>query len=377
MFGDNNFIVRFWRGGYSLGVSFWVVYIGFTLVFHPLVKAASNLVLSTHAYDPRLSLTWICFTLVVTYTLAVVQWVGVWRAARNGRERKHAAGRRPAWSYIAQAAMVLSVLNVARLAVMSTRLTLIETYKMAFAGDPAIPAFTMRVTPDGTQILVFGGFKFGLTAEFLRLTAPLSNLRTVHLASAGGRAGEAKHLYEVIKAKGLDTYVSDICYSACTIAFAGGKRRYLLKTGKLGFHSESFLGKAIDDEGPYGERRAYIDAGFAPALIEKTLATPPSQMWKPTQQALIDDHVITDIATSDQFAASDMGVAPTAAKIEGRDQERVPSHHRFRHKPPGPFRRAWDRTAEILHGGRNLQGLRSTRQRQHRSRLQDPFADRR
>ena len=146
--------------------------------------------------------------------------------------------------------------------------------------------YAMRTMRDGAEAEIAGGFKYGLTNDFQKLLSTSGKLRVVHLDSIGGRVGEAIALNEVIRANGLDTYVSSKCMSACTIAFAGGTRRILRKGAVLGFHAASFPG--MTKEGIAAESKSqksiFLAAGFDPLhYAPLTVANMPSgirrQFW--------------------------------------------------------------------------------------------------
>ena len=61
------------------------------------------------------------------------------------------------------------------------------------------------------------------------------HVRTVRLRSDGGRAAEATRIKDLIRRRGLDTY-TEYCVSSCTVAFLGGRNRYLGENATVGFH---------------------------------------------------------------------------------------------------------------------------------------------
>ena len=52
----------------------------------------------------------------------------------------------------------------------------------------------------------------------------------------------------MIRAGGFDTAVGGLCLSACTDMFLGGKNRYLLGEGKLGYHAASLTDEWMADK---------------------------------------------------------------------------------------------------------------------------------
>jgi len=122
----------------------------------------------------------------------------------------------------------------------------------------------------------------------------------------GGRLGEGEKLYELISSRGLDTYVSSQCMSACTMAFAGGRERYLREGAALGFHKGAFPG-ANDGRLDQLQKAIFVRAGFDAGFITKALSTPSSEMYQPESSELLSAHVITAVTDGTRFALSGMG----------------------------------------------------------------------
>jgi hypothetical protein len=184
-----------------------------------------------------------------------------------------------------------------------------EAARMAFLDDPSIPTYSIRVMRNGTEAEITGGFKYGLTDDFRRILQASSQIKVVHLDSIGGRIGEAAKLNDLLKSRGLDTYVSSGCYSACTIAFAAGRRRILRDGAVLGFHAPTFPGitKTDMESALVSQRHVFTEAGFDKSFIDKALATPSSDMWKPSVDILTAAHVITGLSDGTDFAISGLG----------------------------------------------------------------------
>ena len=114
----------------------------------------------------------------------------------------------------------------------------------------------------------------------------------------GGRIGEAEKLYSLIRDKQLITYVNFQCLSACAIAFAGGKERYIAKGAVLGFHEPDFPGITQDvlQSSIAEQTQIFRDAGFSADFVLRALRTPNSEMWKPTVDELFKAKVITGVS---------------------------------------------------------------------------------
>jgi hypothetical protein len=142
-----------------------------------------------------------------------------------------------------------------------------------------------------------GGITFGVAKEMESLQNAMEGVTIVRLNSIGGRIREAQQMSDLIKARGLSTYVIKDCLSACTIVFLGGKERLLTQTGRLGFHQPAFRG--MTDLG----RRLMISAeeerlehfGLSRAFAERANKATPDKMWFPEKDELLREHVITRV----------------------------------------------------------------------------------
>jgi hypothetical protein len=291
-----NFIVRHWRGEYRLWISYWIVTFAGNFAAAIVIGIIVAAVRLKGGYNPlgifaAFIAIWSCALVV-----SVWQFVGVWRSARRYKAERLAAGRFRFWGYAAQVMCVLGTLGAFATFARDGAPQVAEAYRMAFENDPGIPDYSIRVTRNGAELEITGGFKYGLTDEVLRRLAEPNDIKVVHLTSFGGRLGEAQRLYEVIRDRRLSTYVSSRCMSACTLAFAGGRERYLRKGATLGFHRGAFPGvkeRDLDDT----QAAVFRQAGFDAKFIETALATPNTGMWRPSEDVLLKARVVTRVAT--------------------------------------------------------------------------------
>jgi hypothetical protein len=310
----NNFVARNWRGEYSLAKSYWLFGLlgsGLAIDLFAIIFADIN----SETYNPRTIFAGILLDWLFVVAMTVWQLVGIWRSASRHIKTRRLIGKRSPWAHVARVAVCLSALRLAAALVNSGGPQLWEVARMSFLGDPDIPAYAMRTMRDGAEAEIAGGFKYGLTNDFQKLLSTSGKLRVVHLDSIGGRAGEAIALNQVIRANGLDTYVSSKCMSACTIAFAGGTRRILRKGAVLGFHAASFPG--MTKEGIAAESKSqksiFLAAGFDEKFVDQALSTPNSELWEPAESVLLQAGAITAVSDGDDFALSGVGVSPTKA----------------------------------------------------------------
>ncbi len=300
-----NPLLRFWRGGYPLWVSFWLIGLGLYGLGVVAILGLTRLIYRD-PYDPQVIALAIFGTWAVTVPILFYQAVGVWRAAV--RSRKDRLESR--WRWLCARLAQLSVLAV--IVLMAVRFGQVgipqveAAWRMAYEGDPDVPAFSLRTVREGTELEVTGGFKYGLTLQARALAAASPNLKVVHLSSGGGRIGEALEFVKLLKERHLSTYVGTSCLSACTIAFIAGENRYLKTGGKLGFHRESFAGS----EGATVMGKLLLDAGIERPFVDRVAAQPATGMWYPSLGELQAAHVVTETVPAHRFAASGLGANP-------------------------------------------------------------------
>jgi hypothetical protein len=304
----NNFVARQWRGEYSLGASYW--WFGF------LGNLAVGLIAATLAafqaergFDPKAILYTIASFWLTSGLVTFWQTVGVWRSANRHIARRKLIGKRSPWARLAKIAVALAVLRFIASFASGGLPQLVETSRMAFLGDPDIPAYSIRVMRNGTEAEITGGFKYGLTDDFGKILKASRQIKVVHLDSLGGRVGEAIRLHALLRVQGVDTYVASGCYSACTIAFAAGRSRFLAKGATLGFHAPAFPGMSKDelDAASQDQRQIFIESGFKKNFVDKALSTPSSDIWTPSAEIMAAADVITGISHGADFAISGFG----------------------------------------------------------------------
>ncbi|HTI87169.1 MAG TPA: hypothetical protein VL966_11235 [Alphaproteobacteria bacterium] len=312
-----NFVVRHWRGELPLVISYWIIDVFGSFVAVSLAPAVNRLFDLNGAYDP-LKIFW-GFAVFWTAMLGIRVWQigGVWRSASRYASDRRKVGRRTGWATAAKAMTVLSTLaiinNIAFVVGPQGR----EMYAMAFLDDPRMPPYAIRLMRDATEIEVAGGFKYGLTRDFLALLKTAPNVHVVHLNSVGGRLGEADKLYVEIRKRGLTTYVASQCLSACTIAYAAGSERWIRRGAEIGFHSPAFPGTPPSAFETYQnrERKYFQEAGFDATFAARAVYVPASTIWKPTLDELVAAKVVTNVAEGTEFAASGFGVNVDADQI--------------------------------------------------------------
>ncbi|WP_158931907.1 hypothetical protein [Acidisphaera sp. S103] len=150
--------------------------------------------------------------------------------------------------------------------------------------------YAIRVLPGGAEVEISGSFSQAVPGDFAAVLAGAPQVRAVRLESPGGYVQPALTVADIIRTRGLDTYVGRFCASACTLAFLGGQHRYVAPDARLGFHQASASGVAqvrVDSV----MRQAYGAASVPAAFIDHVLRTPPEALWFPSRDELVETGV--------------------------------------------------------------------------------------
>jgi hypothetical protein len=297
-----NIMARHWRGELPLWVSCWIFGVIGSLIIPFIPAIAVAIFKADRSYNPSSIFSVSAAVWIAVFAIAVWQTVGVWRCAvryaaahpPGHDDQTEEAELAPLWSGLSRLVVVVGFASL--IATFGTEWLpqLRELYKIAFYDDPDIPAYSIRISRDGAEAEITGGFKYGLTDAFAAATKNARHLRVVHLDSAGGRLGEAEKLFTLIRERGLSTYVSSRCFSACTLAFAGGRERILKRGATLGFHKAEFPGVS-ENEFDDLQLKVFNAAGFDSRFIERALSTPHKDLWMPPPDVLLAAGVITGV----------------------------------------------------------------------------------
>lgn len=333
-----NIFARYWRGEYSLVTSYWIIGPAVTIIAVIVLMAGKYPVMDPRDYNPGLSFSIAALSWATVVVLSIWQVGGIWRSATCHIDNARKTGRPAPWAKLAKFTTVASLFGlVAQLSVAGVP-QLSELARMAFLDDPRLPAYSVRIMRDGSEIEISGGIKYGVAGDLARILrhAPV---RVVHLDSLGGRLGEAHKLHDLIKKRGLETFVSGQCLSACTLAFAGGSKRWLGSNARLGFHAPDFPGMAQFDlnRAIAAQRAVYEGAGFDAAFIDQGLSTPHDRMWTPAMKELLRSGVVTDIADGRTFAVSGLGGILTEQQLAAKLMERLPVLGKIAHQHPQAY----------------------------------------
>jgi hypothetical protein len=160
--------------------------------------------------------------------------------------------------------------------------------------DPAI--IDLPRSNDGSQVTFAGPITLKQYNAF-RDIINVGKLRRINLNSTGGNIFAARGLHRLIVERGLDTHVSQSCFSACTIIFIAGTNRTAAQTAQFGFHAyayhHSHTGQQIDVIAEQAKDIARFQRIKTPnSFTAQIFATPADEMWHPTHAELRDANVL-------------------------------------------------------------------------------------
>lgn len=307
-----SFLARHWRGELSLPAAFWGVYVLGSIVYAAVVAA---IVVTARQQNfgahPWLAIGVLSLVWLSPVALQIFQAVGTWRSAGRYWQARRDAKKSGVWAALARIAVMLVIVALGTLLLWLGAPQLTEAGRIAFLNDPNVAPYSLRLTRDGTEVEISGGFKYGLGRDAEKLFAAAPNLKVVHLNSGGGRFGEAIKLAKLIKERDLITYSSTSCSSACVVAFLAGRERWLKGGARLGFHRENFGGIESTD----ATRRLLTEAGLPQAFVDRAVAPESTAMWYPPIPELLAARAITGVVDDYRFAASGYGTHVDADAI--------------------------------------------------------------
>jgi hypothetical protein len=176
--------------------------------------------------------------------------------------------------------------------------------------------YQLRVESDSAVLEVSGSFSWALPQNVQAVLAAAPQVRVVRLESPGGHVLPAIQTANIIQQHGLDTYVGRLCASACTIAFLGGRQRWLAPGARLGFHQAHAPGLPAEQVNEY-LRAAYETFHVPPSFVSHVLRTPAIDLWFPTPAELRAVHYTTG-DPPDSVLAADHGWPPRLSDFAQR-----------------------------------------------------------
>jgi hypothetical protein len=265
-----------------LGISYWLngILLGYLL---PALVTIGYSLLNPLRHHFRADAAVLLILTAAQLGLWVWVIVGITRSAN----RHTARGGKLFWANVARLLMVVSVIGMAyRLEsriVPETRLLV----SLAAGHDP-LDTMTVETSPDGRTINLDGTIGFGSVDKLQKILDASPEATTLILSSDGGREAEAQELALRVRQKNLNTTVQEECLSACTFVFLAGAKREVAEDANLGFHQPTADGLTADEKQIMIQHmvESYRSLGLREWFIDRIIATPPEDMWYPTQDEL-------------------------------------------------------------------------------------------
>ena len=299
--GPRNYFVRHWLGQLSLPVSYWVNGVLLNLIAAAVIVAIAASTSFKDDFNPGIALVSTVLIWAVIFAGTVWQLVGIWRSAgRYGRVHP-----RKYWGAVAKVVVVLGVIRTVAEFGQGGVPQIVEYYNI-YSGDGALGKYGFRVLRDGQELEFSGGITFGAAKELDRFLNAMGALKVVHLNSEGGRILEAQKMGDLIRRRGLSTYVSKQCLSACTIIFLNGRERLISADARIGFHQPDFPGLKEQDRQTViaAEVQRLRHLGVSEAFARRANQALPSGMWYPSVTELLTEKVATRLVSSSELALS-------------------------------------------------------------------------
>jgi hypothetical protein len=306
---SQNYFARHWRGELSLPKSYWLNGVLGGVAVGAVIAGFGIVIAREGDAKPLLWLAaigaiWLCVLLFAAW-----QSVGVWRSAT-----RYKRSGRSFWGGAAKTMTVLGALQSAATFATVGAPQLAGIFEIV-TGDSRVGPHQFHVLANGQMLEFSGGITFGVASEMEGFLDAMAGVRTVRLDSIGGRIVEAQKMSDIIKARGLSTFVARDCLSACTIVFLGGNERYLLSSARLGFHQPTFRGMTAGARRDTiaGEVQRLQRFGLSWAFAERANTATPSGMWYPDKDELLREHVVTRLVAPNAAGKPAAAGSPPAA----------------------------------------------------------------
>jgi hypothetical protein len=351
--GQSSYIARHWRGELPLPVSYWINNTLLSIGVLALLTGApwrEYLDVSPRLYSAAIAGIWSLLAVITMW-----QIVGTWRSANAYVE----TSRRRFWAILAKIAVVIGLVASVKAFVFTGIPQLIEYAKLAAGRDP-LGTYRLHTLKNATELDIAGSIVFGLTDDVRRLLDAYPTLKVIHLNSDGGRVSEARHLRDLISARGLTTYTATGCFSACTLAYAAGVRRLIASDAALGFHQYAFPGVRAKEFGSAYDidKSDWIARGFAKQFVDRAFTIPHTDLWRPSHAELLAARVITGYARNNEVALSGFGDLSAAAERLDSHLLRVPVFVALKTYEPATYDQLVTRMRTELQHGRSTAELR-------------------
>lgn len=348
---------RHYNGDYSLARSYWGNTLLITL-FAPTLGFVLLPLLSQNL-PARYASTGALFITALGLFLWTWAVAGTWASADKHVSR----GGKPGWASAAKLAIVFGVLRTFT-ELGQTLPSLSEHWHVAIGEQPGA-ALRLELRADGKSLLLAGGINDGGADQLARALDLAPAVATVVLESDGGWIREGVRMAEIIRTRGLHTYVETSCSSACTLAFLAGRDRAAAPTARIGFHSPHGVGATEPSENVAAVaqlEQLYRQAGLPEWMLRKIADTPSDRMWYPTVEELLTAGVLTRRSEGGETATLATKVRSKAALVE--NLKKVDALAALAERFPQEFEATTDAAwGQVQQGATDAQIMATTRTR--------------
>jgi uncharacterized membrane protein YidH (DUF202 family) len=307
------YFVRHWRGELSLAMAYWASGI-LTRIVVGSTDVASDAVGERIDFSPAPYAAMLIAIAVFELALTVWLFVGIWRSASRHKSR----GGHVFWAWTAKLLVVAGVIAMTALYALETLPEISESVRTALKFDED-DAHTFRLVAGGTELEFSGPITVGTAKDFAEMLDGAPQVKVLHLSSPGGLVREAARIADKVAKRGLTTYVSRECSSACTDIFLAGRERFIGNRAKLGFHRASY-GNSVSYKAytlAREQRNHLLSLGIPADFAEKAVSRVGDSIWYPTHDELLRAHVISAVAEKGRFANSGISqdIAATLVQV--------------------------------------------------------------
>ncbi len=313
-----SYIRKHWRGELSLAVSYWINFFLLGVIvglFRTLLldsEMIENPVIAT-----RVTIIFSAFSILIIYPWQII---GLWRSCTNHMQK---SGKR-FWARTAQVVVVLGIFGT--LVNLASYWPIYRDFYRIGFGKDEYANYALKLEKNNTLIHLQGGLGFGVSKEVSKILKKNPEIEGIILDSIGGRIYEGRELAKLISAYELDTYSFKGCYSAATIAFIAGEKRFLGIGANLGYHQYQMDYEGLDAYIDIKEEQAkdlllFRQQGVKSEFIERLFETSHDDLWYPTVDEMLDAGVIHGIVNPSDLLPMEYGftskeIAEASLEIE-------------------------------------------------------------
>jgi ATP-dependent protease ClpP protease subunit len=281
-------VIAHWHGQHRLR---WYVVSWIALLFlYGIPDWSSGFVRDPVAHYQREAMGFIAVSLF--FWAVYIAWgLGFWRAA----QRRLAAGGSVLAGVVAGVIGVTTTFETLdRMARFDTQMSFMDVVRVALDRDGKA---TVSVSADGRRLLMIGSMGRGTTLAVRQQLKRHPGVTGIELLSPGGRVVEGFGLAELIRERGLDTYVRDFCHSACTVAFVAGQERRIGPSARFGLHRSGVAWHRNAQDVSDTDRHIadfYLQHGVHESMVDQMLTTPFADVYMARAPEAIESGLATD-----------------------------------------------------------------------------------